>query len=94
MTHDQLSNPQRTVVDALKQAGFSVSDTQALLRAVRAPVEQAVVARRREQIAICALATLKFEPADPTTFSYDAAAQYVANAAIAIADALIARLDK
>ncbi|SOT39809.1 hypothetical protein [Burkholderia cenocepacia] len=94
MTHDQLSNPQRTVVEALKQAGFSVSDTQSLLHAVRAPVEQAVAARRREQIATAALATMKFEPFDNTRLGYEGAVARVARDAVAIADALIARLDK
>lgn len=36
MTHGQFSNPQRTVVDALKQAGFSVFDTDATARGTRA----------------------------------------------------------
>lgn len=58
MTHDQFSNPQRTVVDALKQAGFSVFDTQTLLRAVREPAERAVSAQRRERIAVQMLAAL------------------------------------
>lgn len=58
MTHDQISNPQRTVVDVLRQAGFSVFDTQTLLRAVREPAERALAAQRRERIAAQMLAAL------------------------------------
>ncbi|HDR9176346.1 TPA: hypothetical protein QDB23_003594 [Burkholderia vietnamiensis] len=94
MTHDQISNPQRTVVDALRQAGFSIFDTQTLLRAVREPAERALAAQRRERIATAALATLKFEPIDNTRPGYEGAVARVAREAVAIADALIARLDK
>ncbi|AXK65967.1 hypothetical protein [Burkholderia sp. IDO3] len=64
------------------------------LRAVREPEERAKAARRREQIAIAALATLKFELIDNTRLGYEGAVARVARDAVAIADALIARLDK
>lgn len=92
MTHDQFLNPQRTVVEALKQAGFSVHDIQTLISEMRKPVERLALEARRDFFIAAALPTLRFEPADLTTFSHDQAAKYVANAAIAIADALIVRL--
>ncbi|MDN7916597.1 hypothetical protein QZM99_00635 [Burkholderia gladioli] len=94
MTHDQLSNPQRTVMEALRYAGFSVSDVQTLLRAVREPAERSLAAERRERIAVAAFATLQFRPADSTRDSYVNAVIHTAITAVDIADALIARLDK
>ncbi|MBN3738061.1 hypothetical protein [Burkholderia sp. Tr-20355] len=90
MTHDQFSNPQRTVVDALKQAGFSVFDTQTLLRAVREPAEQSLAAQRRERIAAQMLAAFLV---NGHVFSNSQAMDAV-NAALGYTDLLIDRLDQ
>ncbi|MBJ9686819.1 hypothetical protein I5589_06965 [Burkholderia vietnamiensis] len=71
-----------------------MNDTLTLLRAVREPEERAAAAQRRERIATAALATLKFEPIDSTRLGHEGAVTRVARDAVAIADALIARLDK
>ena len=90
LLESKLSNPQRTMLEALKRDGFSANDALALLREVRKPAEQAALAARRERIAAQILAATF--AGDSVNVSYSVSALRVAGA-IDYANELIAQLD-